>query len=540
MSFLMSNRSHPKDLPLNKGFKPEQITTTIKTLWLVLGDQLNPELFKGINAQEDAVWMAEVQTESTKVWSHKARIALFLSAMRHFAADLIHQNIPINYTTLEHADNAGTLSQQLIVDCQHLKPEQLIMVLPGEWDVLQAIQEAANTLHIPLTLVPDEHFLSSPDDFKAHATGRKQLRMEFFYREMRKRYKILMTQNAKPEGDAWNFDHSNQGSFGKSGPGVIAQPLSFKPDDITLQVFSLIEQHFPDHPGTHQNFDWPVTPQQAKLALTDFIQNRLPTFGQYQDAMWSDPLLTQPYLYHAKLAAALNLKLIHPLVVIQAAEQAYYAGHASLESVEGFIRQILGWREYVRGIYWLMMPDYREKNALNATQKVPDFYWTAKTEMVCLRETLSQTLAYGYAHHIQRLMVTGLFGLLLGVNPKAMHEWYLAIYVDAVEWVELPNTLGMSQYGDGGIMASKPYIASGKYIDKMSNYCKQCQYKPDEKTGDNACPFTTLYWDFLIRHKTTLVHNPRMSLQVRHLDRFKPNDLTDITHQAEIIRQQYV
>jgi deoxyribodipyrimidine photolyase-related protein len=262
--------------------------------------------------------------------------------------------------------------------------------------------------------------------------------------------------------------------------------------------------------------------------LDDFIKHRLALFGAYQDAMWTD----EPWLYHAHIASALNLKLLSAQEVVSAAEQACDDGTAPLAAVEGFIRQILGWREYVRGIYWMNMPDYLERNALNATARLPEFFWTGETEMNCLRETIQQTLQTGYAHHIQRLMVTGLYTLLAGIHPRAVHEWYLSVYVDAVEWVELPNVLGMSQYADGGVMASKPYAASGKYIDRMSNYCKGCRFDPAKSTGENACPITTLYWDFLMRHEALLAKNPRMVMQVRNLGRLSAADRKAIRVQA--------
>jgi deoxyribodipyrimidine photolyase-related protein len=460
--------------------------------------------------------------------------------MRHFAVDILSKKIPLNYTVLDSPENIGNLAGQLIQDCQRLKPAQLKMVWPGEWDVLQSFQKAAEHLNIPLEIKEDTHFLITPDEFKQHMLGRKQLRMEFFYRKMRQRYQILMDENDKPEGGTWNFDQANQEAFSKSGPGIISLPHAFESDEITKEVIYLVEKNFPNHPGKLEHFDWPVTSEDAKLALYDFIQNRLRHFGKFQDAMWLDPLLPQPYLFHSRLSAVMNLKLIHPLEVIQAAEHSYRKGNVSLEDVEGFIRQILGWREYVRGIYWQFMPNYREENALNATMPLPEFYWTAETDMTCLKAALKQTLEYGYAHHIQRLMVTGLFALLLGVYPKQLHEWYLAVYVDAVEWVELPNTLGMSQYGDGGIIASKPYIASGKYIDRMSNYCKHCHYRPDEKTGETACPFTTLYWDFLIRHQESLSKNSRMGMQLRNLSRLGLIELERIKTQAHHIKQKYM
>ena len=278
----------------------------------------------------------------------------------------------------------------------------------------------------------------------------------------------------------------------------------FEPDALTREVLDLVDSRFADHPGSLDAFAWPVTRAQALEALTCFVRERLPSFGRYQDAMWPG----QPWLYHAHLSAALNLKLLDPREVVAAAVEACEFGKAPLAAVEGFVRQILGWREYVRGIYWTRMPDYLESNALAADADLPDFYWTGDTDMHCLADTIGQTLKFGYAHHIQRLMVTGLYALLLGVEPKQVHEWYLAVYVDAVEWVELPNTLGMSQFADGGLMASKPYAATGQYIDRMSGYCKGCRYDPKQRTGDSACPFTTLYWDFLMRHADRLREEP--------------------------------
>jgi deoxyribodipyrimidine photolyase-related protein len=364
---------------------------------VVLGDQLDPQhpLFSGVNRQTDGVWMAEVAEESTKVWSHKARIAVFLSAMRHFAGLLTEKSIPLCYTSLNAPDNAGSLGAQLLADCKRLSPNRLALVWPGEWDSLEAVRSVARTLSCPLELLPDPHFLSTPDDFNHHATGRKQLRMEYFYREMRQRHHVLMTPEGQPVGGQWNYDRENQGAFPKSGPGIIPAPVAFEPDSVTQAVLDVVNQIFPNHPGNLAHFDWPVTSEQAQQALDDFIAHRLPRFGDYQDAMWWDPLMPQPYLYHSRLSVALNLKLIHPLAVIRAAESAYASGYASLSAVEGFIRQILGWREYVRGVYWRFMPEYRQRNALNATAPLPEFYWTGETEMICLRGALTQTISNG-------------------------------------------------------------------------------------------------------------------------------------------------
>ncbi len=354
----------------------------------------------------------------------------------------------------------------------------------------------------------------------------------FFYREMRRRHRVLLDAAGEPEGGQWNFDHDNRGSFPAGGPVGLPPPVRFPPAPITREVLELVDKIFADHPGQLAAFDWPVTAEEASRALADFIAHRLPRFGEYQDAMWSG----EPWLYHSRLAAAMNLKLLDPRTVVAAAEEAYRAGRAPLAAVEGFIRQILGWREYVRGVYWQYMPDYAGLNTLGATGPLPAWYWTGEVPMACLRDTIGQTLRHGYAHHIQRLMVTGLYSLLLGVEPRRVHEWYLAVYVDAVEWVELPNTLGMSQYADGGIMASKPYVATGKYIQRMGNSCAGCRFNPARATGPDACPFTTLYWDFLQRHKKSLAANPRMALQVKNLTRLKPADLAAIGQRAALIR----
>ncbi len=335
-------------------------------------------------------------------------------------------------------------------------------------------------------------------------------------------------ENDQPAGGKWNFDAENRASFPAGGPGNIPQPDGFPPDEITLEVLRLVEMRFPETRGSLRHFDWPVTPEQAQAALDDFIEHRLPLFGRFQDAMWTD----QPVLYHSRLSAAMNLKLLEARDAVRAAEQAWRHGVAPLASAEGFIRQILGWREYVRGVYWLWMPEYAEWNFLEAHAPLPRFYWTGETEMRCLREVIGQTLERGYAHHIQRLMVAGLFALLAGVEPRRIHEWFLGIYVDAVEWVELPNVLGMSQFADGGRMASKPYAASGRYIARMSNYCRGCRYDPARAVGENACPFTALYWDFLMRNEAKLRRVPRMEMQLANLGRLGPAERRDIRRQA--------
>jgi len=497
-------------------------------LVVVLGDQLNEDAsaLKDFDPDQDVIWMAEVDEESTHVISAKQRITIFLSAMRHFASTLRAKHWRVDYTEIDAADNVGNLHGELSKAIARLQPDKLVMTAPGDWRVLQSLRAAAKH-QLVLEVCDDTHFFSTVRDFAAHAAGRKQIRLEFFYRELRLKTGILMN-GKKPIGDKWNFDSDNRGSFGKLGPSLLPVPTRFAPDQITQEVIELVEQRFAHHPGSLDSFGWPVTRTQALKNLEEFIAHRLPQFGLYQDAMWEGEV----WLYHSHLSSALNLKLINPQEVIVAAVKAFDDGHAPLEAVEGFVRQILGWREYVRGIYWTNMPGYLSLNTLNAHAPLPRFYWTGQTDMACLRDAIAQTLQHGYAHHIQRLMVTGLYALLLGVSPKEVHQWYLGVYVDAVEWVELPNTLGMSQFADGGLMASKPYVASGKYIDRMSNHCKGCRFNPAESTGDTACPFTTLYWDYLNTHADTLAKNPRMLMQLKNLNRLSDDNRLAIADQA--------
>ena len=513
--------------------RPAAGSSPLGSLVIVLGDQLDlaAAAFDGFDATADAVWMAEVAEESTHVWSSKPRTVMFLAAMRHFAQALQAAGRPLHYTRLDAAANAGSLAAQLQADIGRLKPARLVMTAPGDWRVLTAIKAVAEAHALPLDIREDRHFFSSVRDFAAHAKGRKSLRMEYFYREQRKRHAVLM-QGDEPVGGQWNFDADNREAFGAAGPGAVPPRASFAPDAVTREVIALVNTRFAEHPGRLDSFAWPVTRAQALQSLQAFIQERLPLFGRFQDAMWPG----DPWLYHSHVSAALNLKLLNAREVVAAAEAAHASGHAPLASVEGFIRQILGWREYVRGVYWTQMPGYLERNALDAQQDLPAWFWTGATDMACLRDALAQTLEHGYANHIQRLMVTGLYALMLGVQPKQVHAWYLAVYVDAVEWVELPNTLGMSQYGDGGVMGSKPYIATGKYIQRMSPHCKGCRYDPAQRTGDTACPFTTLYWDFLMRHEAALARNPRMSLQVKNVARLSDAQKQAVQARAAAIR----
>lgn len=513
-----------------------ELPNPLRHLVLVLGDQLDLDAaaFDGFDPAQDAVWMAEVADESTHVWSSKPRTVLFLAAMRHFAQALRTAGRPLQSTALDDADNRGSLAAQLRADIARLRPAALVMTAPGDWRVLQALRTVAADAGLALDVREDRHFFCTVRDFAAHAKGRKSLRMEFFYREQRQRHRVLMSaaDGGKPEGGQWNFDADNRAAFGAAGPGEVPVRARFEPDAITRDVMALVERRFPDHPGRLDSFAWPVTRAQAQHALARFITERLPLFGRYQDALWPG----EPWLYHAHLAAAMNLKLLHPREVVAAAEAAYRAGQVPLASAEGFIRQVIGWREYVRGIYWTRMPAYADLNELDAQQDLPAWYWTGATSMACLHDVITQTLDHGYAHHIQRLMVTGLYALLLGVQPQQVHAWYLAVYVDAVEWVELPNTLGMAMYADGGLMASKPYVATGKYIQRMGPHCQGCRFDPGQRTGERACPLTTLYWDFLLQHEQRLAANPRMALQVKNLARLDGDERSAVQQRAAAIR----
>jgi deoxyribodipyrimidine photolyase-related protein len=475
--------------------------------------------------------MAEVTAESRHVPSHKARTTLFLAAMRHFRDELRGRGIRVEYRELGlHA--AQTFAAALAEDLARLLPERVTMLPAGEHRVAAEISAAVADAGLPLEFAPDDHFFITSDAFAEWARGRRELRLEHFYRWMRRRTGILMDGD-QPAGGRWNFDPENRKAFPAAGPGWLPAPAAFPPDATTLGAMSTVERELPGNPGRLDAFDWPVTRRQALEALEDFVTQRLPLFGRWQDAMWRG----EPWLYHSRIAAALNLKLLHPREACAAAEAAYRDGHAPLEAVEGFVRQVLGWREFVRGIYWREMPTYLDRNALDADRSLPAFFWTGETDLACLRETIGQTLALGYAHHIQRLMVTGLFALLWGVRPREVHEWYLSAYVDAVEWVELPNTLGMSQYADGGLLASKPYVATGKYIARMSNYCAGCRFRPERAHGDDACPYTTLYWDFLARHREHFARHPRLALQVRNLDRLSAGERKSIAARADELRR---
>jgi deoxyribodipyrimidine photolyase-related protein len=486
-----------------------------QNLILVLGDQLSPNLsaLQGANKDTDVVFMCEVMAEATYVRHHKKKIALIFAAMRAFASELQMQGWRVDYIALDHLENTGSFDTEIARAIDRWKPSCLKTTKASEYRVLKMQHAWQDTLACDVLLFEDERFICTTARFNAWADdGRKALRMEFFYRDMRRLTGLLMDGD-KPAGGQWNFDHDNR----KPAKADLFMPTikRFAPSPETRRVLDLVAARFADHFGDLEPFWFGVTRADAHEALDHFIAHALPKFGDYQDAMLAD----HKFLYHSLISFYLNIGLLDPLETCQKVEAAWRAGHCPLNGAEGFIRQILGWREYVRGIYWHEMPNYASSNALNATRKLPDFYWTGETKMACLKAAIIQTKEEAYAHHIQRLMVTGNFAMMAGVNPHEVHEWYLAVYADAFEWVEMPNTIGMSQFGDGGLLASKPYASSGAYIDRMSDYCGNCHFKVKEKTGPQACPFNYLYWDFLLRHREKLGNNPRMAQMYRTFDK---------------------
>ncbi|TWI87330.1 deoxyribodipyrimidine photolyase-related protein [Roseibium hamelinense] len=452
--------------------------------------------------------MMEVVEEATHVRHHKKKIAFIFSAMRHFARELSEKGWAVHYIKLEDSDNAGSFSGEVLRQCKILKPERLGVTEPSEWRVLEDVKTWQSDLGIPVDIFTDTRFLCPLPKFTSWAKGRKQLRMEYFYRDMRRQTGLLMNDDGKPGepiGGKWNFDTENRKPA--KADLFMPEPKRFEPDQVTQEVLDLVNNRFGHHFGDLEPFWFGVTTQQAHEAFEHFLQTALPHFGDYQDAM----LKGEKFLYHAVTSLYLNIGLLDPLEMCSAVEEAYKAGDVPLNAAEGFIRQIIGWREYVRGIYWLKMPDYASGNFLNATRDLPEFYWTGDTDMACLKAAIKQTREEAYAHHIQRLMVTGNFAMLIGVDPKQVHEWYLTVYADAFEWVEMPNTIGMSQFADGGLLGSKPYASGGNYINKMSDYCGDCAYKVSKKTEPDACPFNALYWTFLARNETKLKGNPRLA-----------------------------
>ncbi len=494
----------------------------------ILGDQLTRDLasLRGRTKDDTVILMMEVWDEATYVKHHKQKIVLIFSAMRHFAAELRDAGWTVDYVELTDPDNAGSFTGEVARAIERHDPRTVYIVEAGEWRVQQQIEEWPDKFDCEVEILPDDRFVSSIAEFREWAEDRDTLRMEFFYREMRRKTGLLMDGD-KPEGGEWNYDAENR-KPPKEGLEAPQRPL-FEPDEITQECIDLVAERFPDHFGSLDSFRWPVTRDQAQKAADAFFAERLECFGPYQDAM----VHGQDDLFHSMLSTSLNLGLLDPLELCQRAEQAYKEGKAPLNGVEGFIRQIIGWREYVRGFYWLQMPHLQRANALNAQRGLPEFFWTGDTDMRCLADCIRSTRDNAHAHHIQRLMVLGNFCLIAGISPREVQDWYLVVYADAYEWVELPNVAAMVLYADGGELASKPYAASGNYINKMSNYCSDCAYSVSKKTGEGACPFNALYWHFMHRHRDTLESNHRIGRIYSNWDRMDEDRREDYLNSAE-------
>ena len=499
-----------------------------RTLRLILGDQLSPEIatLRDANPTSDIIFMAEVIEEVTYVKHHQKKIVFLFSAMRHFAKALSEKGFDVAYTKLDDPLNGGSFNSEIKRAIALYEIEKIIITSPGEYRLLQIFESWEEQFGVPVLILEDDSFLCSKSSFLAWAKSRNNLRMDSFYQFMRKTHEVLL-ENGNPVGGKWSFDAENRE---KPDPKLkTPTPKSFEPDEITLDVIELVKARCDAHFGSLDNFNFAVDRSQALEVLEEFITERLPTFGRFQDAM----IENEPFMYHSLISLYLNCGLLNPLEVIRAAEKALQKGSAPLNSVEGFIRQLLGWREFIRGIYWLKMPQYKELNFFGADRKLPDFYWSANTRMKCMAQAVQQTRQYGYAHHIQRLMVLGNFALLAGIYPKEVNDWFLTVYSDAYEWVELPNVSGMALFADGGLFATKPYAASGAYINRMSNYCKTCHYKVSEKTGKTACPFNYLYWNFLKKNRPLLEGNIRLKMSYRTLDKMTGEKLQIIESDSE-------
>ncbi len=502
-------------------------TRKVRHLVVVLGDQLDGQsaAFDGFDKARDVVLQMEVMEEASYVPQHRLRLAVFFAAMRHFRDEQRAHGREVVYSALDDKANRGSLAAELHRHARQLKPERIIVLEPGDWRVRAQLADLA----LPIEFRADRHFLCPRDEFNAFANRHPHVVMETFYRFMRQRLGILIEDDGGPTGGKWNLDSENRKSFGRGKAPTIPAPPRFAPDATTREVVALVQRVFPNNPGRLDGFDLPVSHVQAQRALKDFVTHRLASFGRYQDAMRGGEAL----LFHSRLSVPLNLHMLQPRDVVDAALTQH---GVPLNSLEGFIRQIIGWREFVHGIYWRMMPDYAERNALDAELPMPRFFWTGETDMRCLHEAIGHTIDHGYAHHIERLMVLGQFCLLLGVRPYDVHRWHISMFVDAIDWVSLPNALGMSQHADGGAIGTKPYAASGNYINRMSDHCRHCRYDPHKSVGDDACPFTTLYWDFLARHTKRFRSNRRMTFSYRNLARKDRHEIDAIRRQANSLK----
>ena len=499
----------------------------MNVLRVILGDQLSLDLsaLDDLDPRRDAILMMEVMEENIHVGHHKQKIVMILAAMRHFAKTLRKRGLTVDYINLDDPENTGSFTTEIQRAVDRHRPNRIVVTEPSEWRVLEMVKSWETLTNITIEIRADHRFFASHERFSTWADGRRSWRMEHFYREMRREHGILMDGDQPVDG-VWNFDSKNR----KSLPVEVSLPTRqrFEPDATTREVMALVAKRFGQHFGELDTFGWPVTRAQAIESLQDFIDNALPWFGDYQDAMKTG----ETFLFHSLIAPSLNLGLLSPHEVCSAVEDAWCKGRVPINAAEGYIRQILGWREYIRGVYWMMMPKYADANALDASRPLPDFYWTGKTDLHCLSEAIKSTRQTAYSHHIQRLMITGNFALLAGIAPREVERWYLAVYADAVEWVEMPNTLGMAVFADGGKVASKPYASSGAYINRMSNFCKSCSYDVKKKIGTTACPFNYLYWAFLIKNQSNLDNNPRMGMPYRTLAKWSAEKKASYVNEA--------
>ena len=497
------------------------------TLIPVLGDQLSLGL-SSLRDQDRAasvVLMMEVGEETTYVRHHRRKLAYILSAMRHHALALRQAGWTEDYVRLDDPDNTGDFTGEIARAVARHDPDRIVVTEAGEWRV-QAMLESWQTLFgVPVEVRSDDRFIASHAVFDEWMGRHANPVMEFFYREQRARTGLLM-DGRKPAGGVWNTDKQNRKPA--KGDLFVPRPPSFPADAITQEVVDMVRRRFNNLIGDLDDWDLAVTREDALRARDAFLDEALCSFGDYQDAMVEG----EHRLWHSTLSAYINSGLLDPLELCQEVERRYRDGRAPLNCAEGYIRQIIGWREFMRGIYWWAGPTYIERNALRHERELPRFYWTGETDMNCLKQALGQTWKRAYAHHIQRLMVTGNFALLMGAHPRRVHDWYMEVYVDAYEWVTLPNTLGMSQFGDGGFIGTKPYVSSGAYINRMSDYCGRCRYDPEKRLGDDACPFNALYWDFWDRHRDKLADNRRVAGTYRTWDRFGENTKLEIKAKA--------
>jgi deoxyribodipyrimidine photolyase-related protein len=497
-------------------------------LRLILGDQLNVQhsWFAEDSSVAEYVLM-EVREEATYVRHHIQKIIAFFLAMRTFADDLKNKGFRVRFLRFDDPTNNHSFAANIEALIATGNYSAFEYQRPDEYRVVEALKKLSSTLRVPVSVVDTEHFLTTPEFFQGVFKGHKRYVMELFYREVRRRYDLLM-EGGEPIGGRWNYDQENRKKLPK---GVTPPPPLEFDRDVSDLVAVLQAAKVPCIGSVDaRRFTWPVTRKESLRLLEYFCEKLLPDFGSYQDAMHTD----YRFLFHSKISFSLNVKLLSPLEVITAAIGAWRKskGAISIEQIEGFVRQIAGWREFMRGVYWAHMPRYKTLNVLGAERPLPRYFWTGDTKMRCVKHAIDQSLQEAYAHHIQRLMITGNFAILAGINPDEVDAWYLGIYADALEWVQLPNTRGMSQFADGGIVGTKPYTSSAAYINKMSNYCSGCYYDFKEKYGERGCPFNTLYWDFLIRNREMLEKNPRIGMGYRQIDKMSDREVAAISNKA--------